>query len=72
MMNSLPPTDNFPCPAIGVVVTEITQASRGRIKYAATYWPAELDASCSAIALPPNTLVLIVGRRGLVLLVRPS
>lgn len=61
----------FQNPTVGVVVQEITQSSQGRVKHDATSWPAELDTPSGEIVLLPNAPVLVVGRRGLVLLVRP-
>lgn len=61
----------FASPDQGVVEEVITPDGRGRVKYAATSWPAELDKSIEEMALPPRAPVLVVGRRGLVLLVRP-
>lgn len=61
----------FLWPEQGVVEEAITPCCRGRVKYAATTWPAELASSPGDIILSPQSMVLIVGRRGLVLLVKP-
>jgi membrane protein implicated in regulation of membrane protease activity len=55
----------------GVVDETITQRSPGRVKYLATYWPAELYTLGANITLYPRDVVQVVGRRGLVLLVTP-
>jgi membrane protein implicated in regulation of membrane protease activity len=62
----------FPSPTMGIVITEITQETRGRIKYDASYWPAELVDPSQNISLHPDARVFVVGRRGLTLLVSPS
>lgn len=62
----------FQNPTVGVVVQEITQSSQGRVKHDAIYWPAELMEPTESISLPPGSRVLVVGRKGLTLLVRPS
>ncbi|MEA5451836.1 NfeD family protein [Leptolyngbya sp. CCNP1308] len=58
-------------PEQGVVEEAISSHGRGGVKYAATSWPAELDTPSGEMALPPDAPVLVMGRRGLVLLVQP-
>jgi membrane protein implicated in regulation of membrane protease activity len=63
---------SFPNPTVGVVVEDIAQADRGRVKYEAIYWPAELVEPSSNTSLPTGSRVLVVGRKGITLLVRPT
>jgi len=61
----------FPQPCQGVVEKTITRNSRGRVKYAATTWPAEFASADQGFSLAPQTLVVVVGLKGIVLLVTP-
>lgn len=56
---------------VGQVEKTITALQPGRVKYQATYWPAELDGSLTGIILHPGDWVEVVSRRGIVLIVRP-
>ncbi|MFQ4139978.1 NfeD family protein [Nodosilinea sp. PGN35] len=71
-MTVQPTTHWFSQPHRGVVEETITQGGRGRVKYEATSWPAELAPSAKDASLPPKAAVLVVGRTGLVLLVMPA
>jgi membrane protein implicated in regulation of membrane protease activity len=70
-MTVQPLTHWFSQPYRGVVEETITRGSRGRVKYEATSWPAELAPSAKEASLAPQASVLVVGRTGLVLLVMP-
>lgn len=61
----------FPQPARGWVKKPITSTQPGRVKYQATYWPAELEASMENVTLHPDDAVEVIARRGIVLIVKP-
>ena len=56
----------------GVVSDRIDADQPGRVWYRATYWPACLYNLETQDILLPNMEVIIVGRRGITLLVRPK
>ena len=72
LMIFYPKTEWFSRPGLAVVVMRITCKCQGQIKHAATYWRAELATPHGDVDLPPDTVVTVVGKRGLVLLVSPS
>ena len=59
----------FSQPALATVVAEV--APRYQVKCQATYWTAELIYPFNQNSLSLNTTVLVLGRRGLTLLVKP-
>ena len=67
-----PRTEWFSRPGVAIVVMRITCKCQGQIKHAATYWRAELATPDEDADLHPDSVVTVVGRRGLVLLVSPS
>ncbi|NET33399.1 MAG: hypothetical protein F6K19_15490 [Cyanothece sp. SIO1E1] len=68
----LPQQTMFSKPEGGLVEKTITPNGKGRVKYQASYWPAQFyNAGCQATA-HPDTQVTVVGRLGIVLLVVPE
>jgi membrane protein implicated in regulation of membrane protease activity len=61
----------FSTPALGIVEKVIAPNQPGRVKYQASYWPAKLDQTAAATAIESNQSVLVIGRQGITLLVRP-
>jgi len=65
----------FPQPEIGIVEMTISGNRPGRVKYQSTYWPARfLNPSCDPqgkMTFKPNEKVMVVGRKGITLLVTP-
>ena len=66
-----PETILFPQLSTGTVEQTISSTQPGRVKFQATYWPAQFYQSDYKETLSPNDLVAIVGRQGLNLLVIP-
>lgn len=60
----------FSEPGTGKVEKTITPHNPGRVKYKATYWPAEV-CSDFQVTLEPEDPVTVVGRRGITLIVVP-
>ncbi|NEO51357.1 MAG: hypothetical protein F6K55_47710, partial [Moorea sp. SIO4A3] len=58
----------FSEPGTGKVEKTITPHNPGRVKYKATYWPAEV-CSDFQVTLEPEDPVTVVGRRGITLIV---
>ncbi len=66
-----PETILFPQLSTGTVEQTISSTQPGRVKFQATYWPAQFYLSDYKETLDPNELVAVVGRQGLNLLVVP-
>ncbi len=61
----------FATPGIGTVSQPITATQKGRIQYQASFWPAKLHGSQSRWHIAPGETVMVVGREGILLLVKP-
>ena len=61
----------FPQLSTGTVEQTISSTQSGRVKFQATYWPAQFYQSDYKETLNPDELVAVVGRQGLNLLVVP-
>lgn len=56
----------------GVVDEEVSAITGGRLRFKGSYWPCILDENCgSFITLKPGVRVMVVGRIGIAILVRP-
>ncbi len=64
-------THQFPAFSPAWVERSIDRWTRGRVKYQASYWPAELALSIANVTLRPNQAVQVCGRRSIVLLMAP-
>ena len=60
----------FAKPLPGIVDETIAPDQPGRVKFKATYWPAKLFRGYD-LTLEPGQKVLVIGRQGITLLVRP-
>lgn len=56
----------------GIVEETITPKYPGRVKYRATYWPAQFYNQQEQMTLLPDAPVTVVGRQGITLLVVPK
>jgi membrane protein implicated in regulation of membrane protease activity len=54
---------------VGQVERTISSDRRGRVKWAGSFWPAELYHSDCRVTLLPAQMVNVVARRGITLLV---
>ena len=61
----------FPHPETGCVEEVITPNRAGRVHYCATSWPARLYPDHLHVILQPNDNVMVLGRIGITLLVKP-
>ncbi|MEL6223829.1 MAG: NfeD family protein [Cyanobacteria bacterium J06626_14] len=73
MVHIVAPLDIKPFPdrEIGIVEQMITPSQAGRVHCHATSWPARLCPGCPSVVLRPNDSVIVVGRTGITLLVKP-
>ncbi len=62
----------FSQPGTGTVVETITLLKRGRVKYLSSYWPAQFHDESTLSPLIPEQAVLVVGRKGMTLLIQPQ
>jgi membrane protein implicated in regulation of membrane protease activity len=55
----------------GFVDQVVTETSRGRVYFKASFWPAQLAHSNITQSLLPGEPIEVVGRKGITLLIRP-
>jgi membrane protein implicated in regulation of membrane protease activity len=62
----------FSQPILGKVEETITTGRSGRVSAMATTWPAEFYSSDCQLVASPGDPVVVIGRRGITLLVLPA
>ena len=62
----------FKKPGNGQVKETINQDQPGRVKWKASYWPAQFYQTEAHVSILPGEQVQVVGRQGITLLVMPE